>query len=407
MANMTEISAASVTDPPLDGHCAPGFEAVRDAFRTNFIDDGDWGAAACVIVDGRCIVDIWGGYQDLARQQPWNRDTLVNAYSVGKGVLAILVLDAVERREIEFETRISRVWPEFSAAGKEGIRLRTLLAHRAGLPAIRPMLPPNAKYDWAWICRLLAGEVPFWEPGSAHGYHSNTFGYLVGEVLRRATGTPVGQLLRERLAGPAGADFYWGLPQVLHERVAPVLLTSEASIETQQAQGAALVAREHGTVDHRGMVWRGYFNPPGMSGFGSVNTADWRNATIPSTNGHANARAIARLYDALLGGVPRSGGGRRPVASAALRAEATRIHSDGEDLVLERRSRFGLGFQLSQPDRPIGPGPKAFGHFGHGGSLGFADPEIGLAFGYVTNRPGARFLASRAKRIADSVYAAF
>jgi CubicO group peptidase (beta-lactamase class C family) len=403
---MTEVSAPTAPEPPIDGHCAPGFEAVRDAFRTNFTEDGEWGAAACVIVGGRCVVDLWGGHRDADRREPWLRDTLVNAYSTGKGVISMLALDAVTRREIEYDTSVSRLWPEFAAAGKDAITLRMLLAHRAGLPAIRALLPPEAKYDWERMCGLLASEAPFWTPDTTHGYHSNTFGYLVGEVLRRATGAAPGRLLRERLAGPAGADYYWGLPPELHERVAPVLLAHDISIEQQQAQGAALVEREHGTVDHKGMVWRGYFNPPGMSGFGAVNTEPWRRATIPSTNGHANARGIARLYDAVLLGVPRVSGGRRRLAGRALLAEATRIHSDGDDVILERPSRFGLGFQLPQPNRPIGPSPRAFGHFGHGGSLGFGDPDATLAFGYVTNRPGARFVASRALRVANAAYAA-
>jgi CubicO group peptidase (beta-lactamase class C family) len=403
---MTEVTAGPPAEPPIEGYCAAGFEAVRTAFRTNFVEDGEWGAAACVLVDGRCVVDLWGGHRDGARTEHWRRDTLVNAYSTGKGVLAMLVLDALERREVSLDVPVRKYWPDFAAEGKEAVTLRMLLAHRAGLPAIRPMLPPEAKYDWDWMCRMLAAERPFWTPGMAHGYHANTYGFLVGEVLRRATGVPVGRLLRERLAGPAGADYYWGLPEAMHERVAPMLFPAEHTVAAQQAQGAELLAREHGEIDKQGMIWRGYFNPPGMSGFGAVDTTAWRLATIPSTNGTGNARGIARLYDALLLGVPRTNGGRRPLASTSLRAEATRVHSDGEDMVLERPSRFGLGFQLPQPNRPIGPSPRAFGHFGHGGSLGFGDPDASLAFGYVTNRPGARFLASRALRVADAVYEA-
>jgi CubicO group peptidase (beta-lactamase class C family) len=402
---MTEVRAPGITDPPIAGVCDDRFAAVRDAFRINFTDDGEWGGAACAMLSGACIVDLWGGYHDLARQRAWGEHTLVNAYSTGKGVLGILVLDAIERGELDLDARVVDLWPEFGAAGKGDIRVRAVLAHRAGLPAVRPMLPPEAKYDWGLMCETLAAETPFWEPDSGHGYHSNTFGFLVGEILRRATGMAPGKLLRERLAGPAQAEYYWGLPESMHDRVAPVLLTNEISIESQQAQGSALLDREQGQVAHQGMVWRGYFNPPGMSGFGAVNTRDWRVATIPSTNGQANARALARLYDAVLHGVGSSVG-RRPVASRTLLEQATRIHSDGDDIVLSRPSRFGLGFQLPQPHRPIGPGPRAFGHFGHGGSLGFADPDIGLAFGYVTNRPGARFLASRALRVVDAIYAA-
>jgi CubicO group peptidase (beta-lactamase class C family) len=398
--------AVPVPPAPTGGYCVRGFESAADAFRENFAHDGEWGGAACVIVDGRCVVDLWGGYTDLERTTPWAQDTLVNAYSTGKGVLAMLVMDAVSRGELDLDAPVSRTWPDFAAAGKSAIRLRTVLSHRAGLPAIRPLLAPEVKYDWQRMCRLLAAEQPFWEPGRAHGYHSNTYGFLIGEVLRRATGVTVGTLLRERLAGPAAADFYWGLPASLHARVAPMLFTKELTIEDQIRQGAELLEREAGTVEAEGMIWRGYFNPPGISGFGAVNTEAWRNATIPSTNGHANARALARLYDCALRGAPTSHDRRHSLGSAALLKEFTRIHADGTDRVLGRPSRFGLGFQLPQPDRPIGPNVHTFGHFGHGGSLGFADPDARLAFGYVTNRPGARFIASRALRVANAVYAA-
>ncbi len=404
---MTDINSQhGAQEIPIDGECDPRFAAVREAFLINFTDDGDWGASVCVMIGGRPVVDLFGGFQDKARSVPWRHDTLVNAYSTGKGVLAMLALDAVGRGEVSLDDPVCRLWPDFAGQGKSRISLRMLLAHRAGLPAIRPMLPPEAKYQWATMCAALAAERPFWEPDTAHGYHANSYGFLIGEVLRRATGREPGALLRERLAGPAGADYYWGVPAREHARIAPVLLLHESDIAHQQAQGEALMRSDGGEPDHKGMVWRGYFNPPGMSGFGSVNTTDWRNAVIPSSNGHANAAAIARIYDAWLFGLADESGERTPLASDALRTEAARIHSDGEDVVLGRPSRFGLGFQLPQPNRPIGPNPASYGHFGHGGSLGFADPDAGLAFGYVTNRPGARFLASRAMRVTAAVYEA-
>ncbi len=397
------MSDANEAGIPTGGHVAAGFAPVREAFVENFRVDGDWGAAVAVFVGGTAVVDLWGGYQDQARARPWARETLVNAYSTGKGVLAMLALDAVQRGEVALDVPVTRYWPEFAAAGKSSITLRMLLSHKAGLPAIRPLQPPERKYDWAAMCTLLAAEAPFWTPGTAHGYHSNTYGYMIGEVLRRATGLGPGALLRERLAGPLAADYYWGLDSQLQSRVADLLLPNDISLALQISQGKERLAREAssgGEIDHAGMVWRGYFNPPGLSSFGNVNTPQWRAAVIPSTNGHATARGLAQLYNALI--MPR----QKPWLDKAVLEEAISIQADGDDVVLDRPSRFGLGFQLPQPKRPIGPNPRAFGHFGHGGSLGFADPDAGIAFAYLTNRPGQRFLASRANRLIEALYQA-
>jgi len=385
--------ADTLQAPEVHGHWDSTFAEAVDAFRANFVEDGEWGAALCVSVGGRRILDLWGGYRDAECHRPWREDTLVNAYSVGKGMLAMLALECVERGELALDAPVARHWPAFETVGKERTTLRQLLSHQAGLPAVRPLLPAAAKYDWSLMCETLAAEAPFWEPGTAHGYHTNTLGFLVGEVMRRATGRGPGALLRERLAAPIGADYHWGLPAADDERVAEVL-TPEVAAEREPPE------EPDGVIGHAGMVWRGYFNPPGISGFGSVNTLEWRRAVIPSTNGHGTARAVAAIYDHFLRGRRR---GTRWV-SQALIEEAATAQVDGPDVVLERPSRFGLGFQLPQPERPLGPNAEAFGHFGYGGSLGMADPVTGLAFGYVTNRPGARFLASRTARLLAAIY---
>jgi CubicO group peptidase (beta-lactamase class C family) len=217
-------------------------------------------------VDGQVVVDLWGGWSDQATRRPWQADTLVNVFSVGKGLIAV----------------------------------RQLLSHQAGLPAVRPRLPPGAVLDWPVMTAALAAQEPWWEPGAGHGYHVNTFGFLAGEVIRRVTGATVGELLRTEIAGPLGADVHIGLPAAL--------------------------------------------------------------------------------------------------------AEATTEQVYGPDLVLNRPSRFGLGFQLTQPERPLGPGPSAFGHFGAGGSLGFGDPDAGLAFGYVMNQMGPRWQNPRTRALIDAAY---
>jgi CubicO group peptidase (beta-lactamase class C family) len=353
---------------------------VRAAFEGNFREHDERGAALHVRVDGRAVVDLWGGARDLAGTLPWQRDTLVNVYSVGKGVLAALTLGLVERGLLELDGPVARLWPEFGVEGKRDVSLRTVLAHRAGLPAVRRRLPETAMFDWSLMCGELAGQRPYWEPDSDHGYHVNTFGFLVGELVRRATGLDVGAALRRYLAGPLDADFFYGLPEHLHARAAEVHMVDV------KLSGPELWARA--------------FPPTGDEEHETVNSRAWRLAQIPSTNGQGTARAVSAIYAALLAS-PASND--RWLGSELL-AEALRIHSDGEDRVLGRPSRFGLGFQLAQPGRPLGPNPEAFGHFGHGGSLGFADPVAGVAFCFLTSRPGQRWQTTRAERLIDAVY---
>ncbi len=394
----SEMPERAVAAAPISGRWDPLFGALRDAFAANFDDLDEVGAALCVHVGDRCVADLWGGHRDAARTRPWRRDTLVNAYSVGKGVMAMLVLALVERGDLALDEPVARRWPAFGAAGKERTTLRALLAHRAGLPAVRERLPDTALYDWERMSGALAGQAPYWEPDAAHGYHVNTHGFLVGELVRRASGLAVDDALQRVLAGPAGAEFHWGVPTAAHGRVAEIV--TRIPVLRGEAQWAAAFPPT-GDAERDHMVWHAYFNPSGLSGAGVVNTARWRNAAVPSTNGHATARGVAALYAAFLRGGPGGSGW----AGAALRAEAQTPHSDGDDRVLGRPTRFGLGFQLAQPARPIGPSPSAFGHFGYGGSLGFADPDAGVALGYLINRPGERWHTPRTQRLLDALYA--
>lgn len=384
----------------VDGTCDPGFEGVREEFARNLEERGELGAGFCVRVGGRTVVDLWGGHRDIARTRRWERDTLVNAWSVGKGVISMLALYLVERGELSLDEPVAERWPAFAAEGKETVTLRILLAHQAGLPSVRAPLHDDAWREWSTMCDALAGQAPWWEPGTAHGYHTNTFGFLVGELIRRATGWSPGEALQRLLAGPAGADFFWGLPAEHHARVAEV-----------DSPGFVLRERAHweiafpptGDEEHDTMVWHGYFNPPSLSGLGVMGTPEWLAAEVPSTNGHATACGVATLYDALLHG--QSGSDGRPWVSPGLLREATRIHSDGDDRVLGRPSRFGLGFQLPRPERPLGPHGSAFGHYGYGGLLGMADPEADLALGFLTSRPGDRWQTPRTLALVDAVYA--
>ncbi len=376
-------------DIPIDGHCDPRFARVRKAFVENFAKHGERGGAVTVALDRKPVVDLWGGFADVARTKPWMCDTLVNVFSVGKALNAIAALRLVEQGRVKLDAPVADVWPEFAANGKERITLRTLLCHKAGLPAIRAPQEDGVMLDWAHVTRVLASERPWWEPGTAHGYHVNTYGFLVGEVVRRANGRSIGRYLREEVLAPLGADFHIGLPLSEHARVAEFLWPGSPP-KPELADDFAL------------MRWNAYWNPQGFSGGQWVNTQAWREAEIPSTNGHANARSIARVYSAL------STGGATDatrILSIEMLHEATHEQAAGIDLISERPIRFGLGFQLTQPERPLGPNPHSFGHFGAGGSLGFCDPDCGLAFGYVTNDMGPRWQNPRNGGLIDAVYA--
>ncbi len=371
---------------PIAGHCAPGFEPVREAFAANFAEQGEVGAAVTVLRNGRPLVELFGGWRDAARTQPWAPDTLVNMYSVGKAVVGLLLLQAVDAGEVGLDDRVCSVWPEFAAEGKGAATVRHALCHRAGVPAIREALTDDDLWRWDRMAGAVAAAVPWWEPGTRHAYHTNTFGHLIGELVRRTTGELPGARLRE-LAGPLDADLWFGVPTAEQHRCAELIwaLGDTATVVDRDALGGDEL-----------MVQLSYFNPPGYSSIGVVNTPAWRSAQVPSTNGHGTATGVARLYAALL--EP----GR--LLSPGLLAEATRPQSVGFCPVLAEEVTFGLGFKPTTPRRPFGPNPGAFGHFGTGGAVGFADPETGIAFGYVMNHVIPRWQSTRNRSLIDTLY---
>lgn len=376
----------------IDGGCDPAFASVAEVFAANF-DRDELGAACAVIVDGRTVVDLWGGWADAARTRPWRRDTIVNAYSVGKPVVALAVLQLVASGEIGLDEPASVHWPEL-IAGREGATVRHLLCHRAGVPAIRQRLTNESLWDWDHMCRAVAATEPWWPPGTAHAYHVNTYGFLAGEIARRVTGLLPGAWLRERAAGPLGADLAWGLSSADRRRCAEVVWDLGGATPTWPDTG--------GLSDEQAMIVLGYSNPPGFSSLGVVNTDRWRAAQVPSTNLHATASGVARLYAALADGGAIDG---VHVIDKDTLAEATRAQSRGWCPYLEREVTFGLGFQPTRPDRPFGPNAGSYGHFGTGGALGFADPSARLAFGYVMNHVKPRWQNERNRALVDAVYA--
>jgi CubicO group peptidase (beta-lactamase class C family) len=371
---------------PVSGSCDPRFGEVREEFVRNFTERGEVGAGVCVVVDGMTVVDLAGGWADPDRRVPWRTDTLVDLYSVGKTFLALLALRFVEAGVIALDDPVAVVWPEFAAAGKESATLRHALCHRAGVPAIRRPLTNEALWHWDTMAAALAATEPWWEPGTRHAYHTNTYGHLVGEVVRRIGRASCRRQLDE-LCGGLGADVHIGVPESERSRCAQVLFESAfpgAPVDFGALEGDQL------------MEMMSYFNPPGYSSMGVVNTPEWRSAEVPSTNGHGTAAGIACVYAALL--EP----GR--LLGTDLLAEATSAQSEGYCPILHEDVTFGLGFKPTAARRPFGPNPRSFGHFGTGGAVGFADPDAGVAFGYAMNHVIPRWQSTRNRALIDAVY---
>src|SRR5438128_156563 len=360
-----------MTAPTIHGRCDPRFAAVRDAFAANFAARREVGASFAATVGGELVVDLWGGWADAATTRPWERDTIVNVYSTTKAMTALCAHILVDRGELDLDAPVARYWPEFAQAGKEPITTRHLLTHSAGLAALRRSLPTEALYDWTRMVEALAAETPWWEPGSAHGYHAITYGYLVGEVVRRITGKTLGTFLREEVTAPLGADFHIGLAPSEDARVAEMVPPSAA--ETAADPSPAL--------DPQSVSGRALSNPPLRAEF--ANRPEWRRAEIPAANGHGNARSVARVMAALACG-GRLGGVR--LLGEQTIAKAIEEQRYGKDLVLGFTLRWGVGFKLTSRELPLGPNPRTFGHGGWGGSLGFADLDARVSWAYIMNK---------------------
>ena len=379
------------------GQCDPRFAAVRQRFADNFRELGEIGAAVSIHVAGQRVVDLWAGLADRAERKPWTERTLVNVYSTTKGLAALCIQRLIDQRQLDPAAKVADYWPEFAAAGKAEITLHDLLGHRAGMAALRTKLPHAALYDHALIARELAAQEPFWQPGTQHGYHAQTFGFLLGELVRRVTGQSLGRYLREEIAGPLDADVHIGLSPENDERVAKVT----------RPLGEATPA---GEVDLM-RVWKlepesltalAFNNPAPQPG--AIQTRAYRGAEIPSSNGHATALGLSRIYSAL---ASRDDAREARVLSAEGVARCYQEHSNGPDLVLRVPTRFGPGFHLSQSSGSgrFGPNPRSFGHPGMGGSVAFADPDAEIGFGYVMNRAGANILiGERPRRLIDALY---
>lgn len=350
----------------IHGTCDERFAQVREVFAANLDAGLDLGASVAVFLAGEPVVDIWGGYLDEAKTQPWEQDTIINVWSTTKTMAALCSLILADRGELDFHAPVARYWPEFAAGSKDAVEVRHLLSHTAGLSGWAEPVSVDDLYDWEKMTSLLAAQEPWWAPGSASGYHAVTQGYLVGEVVRRITGQTIGEFFANEVAGPLGADFHIGTPGACDDRVAPVIPPPS-------------LADQLGALDPGSVAARTFANPAldAAVSFG----IPWRRAEIPAANGHGNARSVGAVQSVLAGG-----GEARGVRLLSERGcdAVFQEQANGTDLVLGVPIRFGVGYGLSGEMLPIGPRACFWG--GWGGSLIIADHDLNLVVTYVMNK---------------------
>lgn len=371
----------------LDGISDSAFSSVLDVFTQILEEPEQRGAALCVQIAGETVLDVWGGVLDRHAEQLWQRDTLVNIFSSGKPIAAVVLLQMVAEGRLQLDTPLAEYWPELAQQGKQQITLRQVLSHRAGLPAVRELLSPDALYDWSRMVSAVENTSPWWIPGSAHGYAPMTYGWLVGELIRRIDGCEPGEAIAKRIAEPLQLELYLGLAEQQLPRVGDVMrmkgvLADAASMRLMKAIGS----------DAQGMVAKAFANPPSM--MTSTNKVEWRLMQQPAANAHSTARGLAGFYTAVLQG--------KLLDSEMLQAMLSE-HSVGMDLTLQSKTRFGLGCMLEQADElpaSYALGAQSFGHPGAGGTLGCADPEREVSVAFITNSLGSSVLMDpRAQKI--------
>ena len=351
----------------IQGTCTERFAAVRDAFAANFETDFEVGASVSVVVDGETVVDLWGGYTDRERTRPWRNDTIINVWSSTKTQMFLVCLMLADRGELDLYAPVAKYWPEFAANGKEKVQVRHLLSHSAGLPGWDEPLEPSDFWDHEKCAEALARQAPWWEPGTASGYHAISQGYLVGELVRRVTGQSLGEFFRKEIAEPLGADFHIGTPEQLDSRVALII-----------PPAAGLPAE----MDPASIAMRVFSNPP-MDPSMAL-TPQWRRCESPAANGHGNARSFARTQSVISHGGEFAG--KRFLSEQTCRLVLEQ-QTSGVDLVLGIPVTFGMGYAMPSPDVPLG-GPGACFWGGWGGSLVVNDLDHRMSFSYVMNRMG-------------------
>ncbi len=380
----------------IEGHCDPAWQAVADAFRANFTERREFGASLCVMQHGRPVVDLWGGLADPKTGRAWERDTIGIVFSCTKGATALCAHMLAERGQLDLHADVAGLWPDFAQGGKAGTTTAMMLAHTAPVPHVRATIKAGGMTDWDSMVEMVAAEPAWWEPGTRQGYQGLTYAWTVGNMVRLAAGQTLGAYFQQHVAGPLGLDFHIGLPEPEEHRVAPMIASDPA--EANLASKFLLaVMREPGSLSQLFVT---------NTGRADFNTRAMHAAELGSANGITNARGLAGMYAPLaIGG----GGLLQPDTVARMGRASAATHMDA---MLLQPMRFGLGYMISTDNRAVGGdslllGEHAFGHVGMGGSIGFADPALGLSFGYTMNRMGAGILLNeRGQSLVDAAYRA-
>jgi CubicO group peptidase (beta-lactamase class C family) len=379
----------------VNGYVTPEFFPVKEAFEALLMRDDSRGACLSLVYKGELVVDVWGGLANTEEQQGWQQDTIANAFSCTKGIAAICVLRAVEQGKLNLNAHIGDYWPEFTQEGKAHLKVSDILSHKTGVSALNAFIQAEHLYDWDYMCQAVAEQAPWWPYGD-HGYSPLTFGWMIGEVFRRATGKTLGQFLQEELVLPLGLDCYIGTPESEFHKCAHIE-------RGRPVKGDPMVDSLFTEImkNPTGVTSKAFANPP--SAQRGTNSKAWREMELPSANGHTNARALAILYGALANGGCYE-------AFQVLKPETLNLcwteTAKGFDPVLHTDTRFSMGFMMSQNSRLARfGGTRSFGHPGAGGSIGFADPDKQLGFGYIHNYMGPYILVDpRAEGLIDAVY---
>lgn len=352
----------------IQGTCDEKFAAVRDRFEYNFREKGDVGASVAVSLEGEMVVDLWGGHRDAAGTEPWQEDTIVNVYSTTKTMTALCALVLADRGELDFYAPVSRYWPEFAQNGKDKVEVRHFMSHSAGLSGMDEPMRGDDLYDWDKVTAALAAQAPWWEPGTASGYHALTQGHLIGEVVRRISGVSLGEFFRREIAEPLQADFHIGTPESVWPRVGELIPPEENLAQATSGDADSVAVRT--------------FKNPAADASAS-GTAGWRRAEIPAANGHGNARAVVRAQ------TPLANGGSAFGVDLLSPEGAARVFDEqcyGEDLVLGVPMRFGMGYGLNGNEVPMGPNEHICYWGGWGGSTIVVDQDAHLCVSYVMNK---------------------
>jgi len=378
------------------------FAGVVDVFTRNFVEQGEVGASVCMTLNGETVVDVWGGAADQRKEIPWDEDTLCTVFSSTKGATALAAHTLVSAGALDLNAPVRRYWPEFATHGKEQATVRMMLDHSVGVPCLREPVKEGGVCDWDYMIDRLEKEEPFWKPGTRNGYHMINFGWTVGELIRRVSGQSLGAYFRNSIAEPVDAEFWIGLPEDKESKVAPVIPFRPDKDDPVGAFAQAILDDRH-SLQALALFNQGGFNP---------NDRACHAAEIGGAGGIANGRGMARIYTPFACGGHLHG--HEFVSGEALAKMTEVAVATNEDATLLIPSRFGFGFMKSMDNRGVEAvakdsvilGPQAFGHVGAGGSIGFADPEAGMGFGYAMNLMGPGILLNqRGQGLVDAAYA--